>query len=85
MIARYWSKPQLEARQHPRVHDTLVALSGLWHGATDDNDRSGGGGGANDDGGGGVDLATVYTYGERLRMRRPGDTSFILGPHIDGG
>ncbi|KAJ6259732.1 hypothetical protein Dda_5370 [Drechslerella dactyloides] len=29
--------------------------------------------------------ATPMSYVDRLRMRTPGDTSFALGPHIDGG
>ncbi|KAF3931501.1 hypothetical protein ABW19_dt0205266 [Dactylella cylindrospora] len=29
--------------------------------------------------------ATPLSYADRLRMRTPGDTSFALGPHVDGG
>jgi hypothetical protein len=32
-----------------------------------------------------VDLSTPISYFDRLRIRTPGDTSFTLGPHIDGG
>ncbi|KAK6354107.1 hypothetical protein TWF730_008525 [Orbilia blumenaviensis] len=28
---------------------------------------------------------TPLTYADRLRMRTPGDRSFALGPHVDGG
>lgn len=28
---------------------------------------------------------TPIVYGDRLRIRQPGDESFKLGPHIDGG
>ena len=27
----------------------------------------------------------LFSYGERLRIRKPGDTSFALGPHMDAG
>lgn len=27
----------------------------------------------------------MLTYADRLRIRRPGDAKFALGPHIDGG
>jgi hypothetical protein len=33
----------------------------------------------------GVDLSIPISYFDRLRIRTPGDTSFTLGPHIDGG
>lgn len=32
-----------------------------------------------------VSLATPLTYADRLRIRQPGDASFALGPHQDGG
>lgn len=32
-----------------------------------------------------VSLAQPLSYADRLRIRRPGDASFALGPHIDGG
>lgn len=28
---------------------------------------------------------TPLAYSDRLRIRHPGDTSFALGPHMDGG
>ncbi|KAK4684908.1 hypothetical protein P7C73_g5253, partial [Tremellales sp. Uapishka_1] len=28
---------------------------------------------------------TPLTYADRLRIRKPGDTAFALGPHVDGG
>lgn len=32
-----------------------------------------------------VSLAQPLSYADRLRIRQPGDASFALGPHIDGG
>eukprot|EP00040_Diaphanoeca_grandis_P028603 m.165989 g.165989 ORF g.165989 m.165989 type:complete len:505 (-) comp31408_c2_seq1:66-1580(-) len=69
VLELYWSQPQVQARQHPNVHATLLALNALWHAS--DEER--------------VSFRHAYVYGERLRIRDPGDTSFALGPHIDGG
>lgn len=32
-----------------------------------------------------ISLANPVIYADRLRIRQPGDASFALGPHIDGG
>lgn len=32
-----------------------------------------------------IDFDKIVTYCDRLRIRQPGDTSFKLGEHIDGG
>ena len=32
-----------------------------------------------------MDVHRPLVYGERLRIRAPGDRSFTLGPHVDGG
>lgn len=72
----YWSAPQLRARTHPNMLQVQRALmQGLWHAA-----RDGGGSDAVV-----VDLARPLSYADRLRIRRPGDASFALGPHMDGG
>mmetsp|Transcript_133071 Transcript_133071/g.315418 ORF Transcript_133071/g.315418 Transcript_133071/m.315418 type:complete len:419 (+) Transcript_133071:45-1301(+) len=34
---------------------------------------------------GAVDVDRPLTYCDRLRIRKAGDTSFTLGPHVDGG
>jgi hypothetical protein len=34
VLELYWSRPQLEARQHPNVHATMLALVRLWSDAT---------------------------------------------------
>ena len=69
----YWSKGQVAARQHPHVFATLLALNNIWTVSPQAEDADE------------VDLSTVLTYGERLRIRKPNDTSFQLGPHMDGG
>lgn len=35
--------------------------------------------------GAGISLEHPLTYADRLRIRQPGDASFALGPHMDGG
>lgn len=32
-----------------------------------------------------VDTKRPLSYADRLRIRSPGDTTFALGPHVDGG
>lgn len=32
-----------------------------------------------------ISLTEPLTYADRVRIRQPGDASFALGPHIDGG
>lgn len=32
-----------------------------------------------------ISLSNPLTYADRLRIRQPGDATFALGPHIDGG
>lgn len=32
-----------------------------------------------------ISLSQPMTYADRLRIRQPGDASFALGPHMDGG
>eukprot|EP00927_Polykrikos_kofoidii_P054010 TRINITY_DN48506_c0_g1_i1.p1 TRINITY_DN48506_c0_g1~~TRINITY_DN48506_c0_g1_i1.p1 ORF type:complete len:482 (-),score=53.13 TRINITY_DN48506_c0_g1_i1:135-1517(-) len=71
----YWSKPQGRMRQHPNLLKTQTALNRLWHCRALSEDQ----GQVN------VDVHRPVTYGERLRIRSAGDTSFTLGPHVDGG
>ena len=66
----YWSPAQVAARAHPRVLATQRFLQGLWHSS---------------DGGGALSTAHPLAYADRLRVRRPGDAGFALGPHVDGG
>ncbi|TXT15591.1 hypothetical protein VHUM_00094 [Vanrija humicola] len=65
----YWSKPQLEARAHPRSVAAQRALLSLFASAP----------------GSPVSLDAPLTYADRLRIRHPGDSRFALGPHMDGG
>lgn len=70
MFELYWSAPQIKARAHPNLVRTQRALlETLWHVKGDPL----------------VDLSTPLTYADRLRIRQPGDASFALGPHQDGG
>ncbi|PHH91414.1 hypothetical protein CDD83_557 [Cordyceps sp. RAO-2017] len=67
----YWSGPQLKARSHPALLRVQQHLmSFLWHTSSAEAP---------------ISLANPLTYADRLRIRQPGDASFALGPHIDGG
>ena len=46
-----------------------TALNNVWHGSEDTA----------------IDLSTNVTYCDRLRLREPGDKSFALQEHVDGG
>ena len=45
-------------------------MSLLWHNSNPDTP---------------ISLSQPFSYADRLRIRQPGDASFALGPHIDGG
>ena len=67
----YWSKPQMEARQHPALAETRAFLNRLWRHESDgavhfDPDRE-------------------CTYADRIRRREPGDATLGLSPHMDAG
>ena len=66
----FWSPSQTAARAHPNVLATQQFLASLWHSSDPKSE-----------------LSTTYplTYADRLRIRRPGDAKFALGPHTDGG
>lgn len=67
----YWSKPQVEARQHPALAATRAFLNSLWTHAS----------------GGSVHFRPdrECTYADRIRRREPGDRSLGLSPHMDAG
>jgi hypothetical protein len=67
----YWSRPQVLARQHANMARTKAFLNGLWDNTSE----------------GGVvfDPNRDLSYADRLRRREPGDQSFGLSPHVDGG
>ena len=67
----YWSKPQVEARQHPALAVTRAFLNSIWTHAS----------------GGRVHFRPdrECTYADRIRRREPGDRSLGLSPHMDAG
>ncbi len=67
----YWSRPQVQARQHESLAATRAFLNRLWtfdgpDGPVFDPDRE-------------------CTYADRVRRRQPGDKTIGLSPHADGG
>ncbi|KAI1344348.1 DUF1479 domain protein [Xylariaceae sp. FL0016] len=66
----YWSEPQVRARAHPNLLKVSTALMNLWHSSDPDS---------------AISLSQPLSYADRLRIRQPGDATFALGPHIDGG
>lgn len=65
----YWSEAQLRARNHPNLLETQKFLMGFWKAGSESA----------------ISIQHPVAYADRLRMRQPGDASFALGPHIDGG
>ncbi|KAK1723373.1 uncharacterized protein BDZ83DRAFT_626510 [Colletotrichum acutatum] len=65
----YWSHPQLKARSHPNMLKVQSTLMGSLW---------------NKSPSAAISLQPL-TYADRLRIRQPGDATFALGPHIDGG
>ena len=66
----YNSGAQTRARTHPALLQTQRAILQLWHSSDPEACLS---------------LGTPISYHDRFRIRHPGDRSFVLGPHIDGG
>jgi hypothetical protein len=66
----YNSAAQTRARTHPAILQTQHTLLQLWHSSDPEAKLS---------------LRTPISYFDRFRIRIPGDRSFVLGPHIDGG
>ncbi|KAF4562978.1 hypothetical protein EYR40_007304 [Pleurotus pulmonarius] len=66
----YNSRSQIQARTHPALLETQKFLLSLWH--TSDPSSE-------------ISLTTPISYFDRLRIRHPGDSTFTLGPHTDGG
>ncbi|KAK1993516.1 DUF1479-domain-containing protein [Colletotrichum falcatum] len=65
----YWSLPQLRARAHPNMLKTQATLMRELWHASPNTAIS----------------MQPLTYADRLRIRQPGDATFALGPHVDGG
>ncbi|KAI0409220.1 DUF1479 domain protein [Xylaria palmicola] len=66
----YWSSPQIRARAHPNLLKAQSKLMNIWQ----LSDRTSA-----------VSLSQTLAYADRLRIRQPGDATFALGPHVDGG
>ncbi|KAJ5873019.1 uncharacterized protein N7529_005372 [Penicillium soppii] len=66
----YWTPSQAEARGHENMLTTQRFMQQLWH-SSDPNSK--------------ISTSHPLTYGDRLRIRDPGDSKFTLGPHVDGG
>ncbi|KAI0090813.1 hypothetical protein BDY19DRAFT_887152 [Irpex rosettiformis] len=70
----YNSPAQIAARSHPALIATQRTLLSLWntHSATPSDPAL-------------VSLTTPLSYFDRLRIRPPGPSAFVLGCHLDGG
>lgn len=68
----YWSRPQIQARQHENLALTRSWLNRLW-----DFTRT--------DGATEFDPDRQCNYADRIRRREPGDKSLGLSAHCDGG
>ncbi|KAG6256929.1 hypothetical protein E4U23_000081 [Claviceps purpurea] len=67
----YWSGPQLKARSHPSLlYMQQRLMSSIWHTSSEKTQ---------------ISLHNPLSYADRLRIRQPGDATFALGPHMDGG
>ncbi|PHH62811.1 hypothetical protein CDD81_6703 [Ophiocordyceps australis] len=67
----YWSEAQLKARSHPNlIKLQRHLLTSFWKTWSASTH---------------ISLNNPITYADRLRIRQPGDSSFALGPHVDGG
>jgi len=66
----YWSPPQVKARADPRLRMVQQRLLSAWNLGRDQLPAS---------------LRHTISYADRLRLRKPGDRAFALGPHVDGG
>jgi ABC-type Fe3+-hydroxamate transport system substrate-binding protein len=65
----YWSRSQVNARSHPNFTAAALAVQKLWHAADDTV----------------IDLGKNLTYCDRLLVKNPGDSSFVLHEHLDNG
>jgi hypothetical protein len=67
----YWSKPQMQARQHENQALTRAWLNRLW--TFEKGGRRF------------FDPDRQFNYADRIRRREPGDATLGLSPHSDGG
>ncbi|KAI3318091.1 DUF1479 domain protein [Xylariaceae sp. AK1471] len=66
----YWSSPQIRARAHPNLLKAQSKLMNIWQSSDPES---------------AISLSQTLAYADRLRIRQPGDATFALGPHVDGG
>ncbi|KAI1119819.1 DUF1479 domain protein [Nemania abortiva] len=66
----YWSSPQIRARAHPNLLKAQTKLMNIWESSNPES---------------AISLSQNLAYADRLRIRQPGDATFALGPHVDGG
>ncbi|MGB1011687.1 MAG: YbiU family protein [Thiolinea sp.] len=71
IISVYWSKPQIEARQHENMAVARRFLNRLWQYEHEGEQV--------------FDPDHECSYADRTRRREPGDSSLGLKPHMDGG
>jgi len=71
IFSLYWSRPQMEARQHPNLAATRAWLNRLW--TFEKNGKRY------------FDPDRQFNYADRIRRREPGDSTLGLSPHSDGG
>jgi Protein of unknown function (DUF1479) len=71
IFSLYWSRPQMQARQHPNQASTRSWLNRLW--TFERNGRRF------------FDPDRQFNYADRIRRREPGDSTLGLSPHSDGG
>jgi hypothetical protein len=65
----YWSPAQIQARSYPNLLEAQKFLASVWHASPETE----------------ISSTAQFAYADRVRIRKPGDKSFALGPHIDGG
>ena len=71
IFSLYWSKPQMQARQHPNMAVTRAWLSRLWTFEKDGRRF--------------CEPDHQFNYADRIRRREAGDKTLGLSPHSDGG
>ncbi|PWN18008.1 DUF1479-domain-containing protein [Microstroma glucosiphilum] len=81
----YWSRAQLAARSHPALLTASRSILEMWRRprTMEKSDEAPKAGTLTVEQM--ADMSTPLTYADRLRIRSPGDATFALGPHIDGG
>lgn len=76
IFSLYWSKPQMQARQHPNLALARSWLNRLWT-----FEKTGPDGSVTRF----FDPDRQFNYADRIRRREAGDATLGLSPHSDGG